>query len=100
MLLERIKQLCISNGITISELEHILKFGNGTISRWASVNPSIKKVKLVAEYFGIGIEVLVYDLKIPSKESRELAYKLDEYSTEQKNLIKSYILLISKGKEI
>ncbi|WP_044289487.1 helix-turn-helix domain-containing protein [Robinsoniella sp. KNHs210] len=94
MLFKRIVELCNSERITIAELERNLHFGNGTIRNWESKNPSLEKVKEVAEYFGVSIDFLVSELKIPSKESRNLAYKLDEYSDKQKSLIKCYMSLI------
>lgn len=94
MLFKRIVELCNSERITIAELERNLHFGNGTIRNWESKNPSFEKVKDVAEYFGVSIDFLVSDLKIPSKESRHMAYKLDEYTDRQKDLIKCYMSLI------
>lgn len=94
LLLNRIKQLCVNNHITITELERVLKFGNGTIHNWDKVDPSVERVKAVAEYFGIGIDYLMSNLTIPSKESRDLAYKLDNYSDEEKNLIRCYMAII------
>lgn len=94
MLFKRIVELCNSERITIAELERTLHFGNGTIRNWESKNPSFEKVKDVAEYFGVSIDSLVSDLKIPSKDSRNLAYKLDTYSDKQKALIKCYMSLI------
>lgn len=94
MLFKRIVELCNSEHITITELERNLHFGNGTIRNWGSKNPSFEKVKEVAEYFGVSIDFLASELQIPSKESRYLAYKLDEYSDKQKDLIKCYMSLI------
>lgn len=98
MLLERIKELCNSEGITITELERILNFGNGTIHNWDIKNPSLEKVRAVAEHFGVGIDFLVSDLQIPSKESRELAMKFEKFTDEQKNLVRCYMFLIEAGK--
>ena len=98
MLHDRVKQLCSVNGISITELERILKFGNGTIHKWDESNPSIKKVRLVAEHFGVGIDYLLSDMKIPSKEAQEMAIKFDDYTEEQKNLIRCYMSLIKNGK--
>lgn len=92
-----IKRLCSNEGITITELERTLKFGNGTIHNWDKVNPSVEKVRLVAEYFSIGIDDLVSG-KVPSKESREISVRFDNYTDEQKNLIRCYMSLIENGK--
>ena len=98
MLYYRIKQLCIDNGITIAELERILGFGNGTIRNWDKVNPSVEKVRLVAEHFGIGVDFLLSNKDIPSKEAQEMAIRFDNYTEEQRNLIRCYMSLIENGK--
>lgn len=97
MIYDCVKQLCSNEGMTITELERTLKFGNGTIHNWDKVNPSVEKVRLVAEYFCIGIDDLVSG-KIPSKESRKMSARFDSYTEEQKNLIRCYMSLIENGK--
>lgn len=98
MLYDRVKQLCINEGITITELERTLKFGNGTIHNWDRSDPSVSKAAAVAEHFGIGLDTLISEMKIPTKESQEMAVRLDGYSEEQKNLIRCYMSLIENGK--
>lgn len=98
MLFEKVKQLCKQNGITITELERILSFGNGTIHNWDKVNPSVEKVRLVAEHFSIGIDYLLSDMKIPSKEAQDMANRFNSYTEQQKNLIRCYMSLIEDGK--
>lgn len=98
MLYDRVKQLCKQNGITITKLEHILKIGNGTIHKWGKSDPSIGKAVAVAEYFGIGLDALVSTNGIPSRESMDMAVRLDGYTEEQKNLIRCYMSLIETGK--
>jgi hypothetical protein len=97
MMHECVKRLCNDDGITITELERTLKFGNGTIHNWDKVNPSVGKVKLVAEHFKIGIDDLMSG-KIPSRESREMSARFDSYTEDQKNLIRCYMSLIENGK--
>lgn len=96
MFYEQINKLCKADGITPTKLERILKFGNGTIHNWDKCSPSLEKAILVAEYFGVGIDDMT-STNIPSKESRELAARFENYSTEQKNLIRCYMSLIEKG---
>lgn len=96
MFFEQINKLCKADGITPTKLERILKFGNGTIHNWDKCSPSLEKALLVAEYFGVGIDDLA-SANIPSKESRELAARFENYSTDQKNLIRCYMSLIEKG---
>ncbi|MGE4215402.1 MAG: helix-turn-helix domain-containing protein [Anaerotignaceae bacterium] len=58
-LLERVRDLCKKNSIKPANLEKILKFGNGTLSRWDSSSPSIDKIQKVANYFNVSIDYLV-----------------------------------------
>lgn len=97
MILRKIKELCKQNNISISELEKILQLGHGTINKWSSCQPSVDKLKKVADFFKITIDVLVYeDSYIQSKEVRELAGVFSSLSEEQKNLVKCYISIINK----
>lgn len=98
MLYNRVKQLCANEGITITELERTLKFGNGTIHNWNKSDPSIGKVMAVAKHFCIGLDALVSNTELPSKESIEMANRLDGYTEDQKNLIRCYMSLIETGK--
>lgn len=60
MLYDRVKQLCSNEGITITELERTLKFGNGTIHNWNKSEPSVAKAMAVAQYFGVGAGTLLF----------------------------------------
>ena len=53
MLLENIKKLCASRNISLSALEKTLGFGNSTIAKWADCSPTVEKLSLVADYFGV-----------------------------------------------
>ena len=97
MLLVKIKELCSQNSITVSELERVLKFGNGTIHKWDEAQPSIEKVKMVADYFEVSLDYLSgREEKLPTPEARNLALIFDSFSDEQKNLVKCYISIIKK----
>ncbi|MBT9798238.1 helix-turn-helix domain-containing protein [Hungatella hathewayi] len=98
MLYERVKQLCDNEGITITELERILKFGNGTIHNWDKSDPTIRKALAVSSYFKISIDTLVSNSDIPSKASMDMAVRIDGYTEDQKNLIRCYMSLIENGK--
>ena len=64
---EKINELCQKSGITIAELERNLQFGNRTIAKWQRSSPSVKKLKRVADYFGVSIEYLIDDESEQSK---------------------------------
>lgn len=58
-LAERIKALCQARGITLNQLEKAIGL-KSTISRWEDHDPSIGKVRLVAQYFGATVPDLPY----------------------------------------
>lgn len=60
-MVERIRELCKMNGISMRKLESTLGIGNGTIKDWDASSPSLVRVKKVADYFGITIDNLVGD---------------------------------------
>ena len=100
MILEKIRHLCSEEKITITKLERILEFGNGTIRNWGDKNPTLDKIKKVAEHFNVSVDALMDEMKIPSKESREIAVKIDNYTEQQKNLLICYMSIIESGKAV
>ena len=57
-IVERIRQLCARDKISIAALERQLDFGNGTIGRWSSASPTIERLGKVADYFGVSVDYL------------------------------------------
>lgn len=53
---DKVKEVCLERGISIHALEKETGIGNGTISRWKESNPTVDKLKKVADYFGVPIE--------------------------------------------
>lgn len=53
---ERIKKCANERKISITNLEKECGFGNGTIGKWQKHNPILKKLQVVADYFGKPIE--------------------------------------------
>lgn len=58
-IVERIKDLCIAENITIKELERIIQISNGSIRHWNEKTPSVERVLLVADHFNVSIDWLV-----------------------------------------
>lgn len=101
MLFKKIKLLCSKNNITITELERNLKFGNGTIHKWDIAQPSVQKVKLVADYFNVGVDYLVNDsFCIPNRESMEVAKDYEILNESQKALIKGYLMIFKNEQAV
>ncbi len=59
MLLNKIRSLCETRGISIAKLERNLEFGNGTVRGWSRSSPSADKLKRVADYFGVTVDELL-----------------------------------------
>ena len=55
-MLEQIQELCRERSMTVTELEKALQFGHNTISRWDYVCPTVYRVQLVADYFGVTLD--------------------------------------------
>lgn len=85
-IVERIKSLCITENITIKELERIIQISNGSIRHWNEKTPSVERVLLVADYFKISLDWLV-----TGKESGKL-------TPEEQQLIDYYRKADDRGK--
>lgn len=59
MILKNIQALCREKGISISQLERETGLGNGTVCRWRKGDPTVTRLKLVADYFGVTLEQLL-----------------------------------------
>ena len=60
MNVELIRTLAKQKGVSITKLEEILGFGNGTIGKWVKQNPSCDKLRAVANYLSVSIDYLYY----------------------------------------
>ena len=58
-MLDIIQDYCKKQGVTIAEVEKACKFGNGTISKWDSSDPSFKRVVKVANQLNIPLDTLI-----------------------------------------
>lgn len=59
MIFENIQTLCRKNRISISQLERETGLGNGTVCRWRQSDPTVTRLKQVADYFGVTLESLL-----------------------------------------
>ncbi|QLQ50932.1 helix-turn-helix transcriptional regulator [Lactiplantibacillus plantarum] len=55
----KIKDLALSEHITIAELERTLGFANGSISKWDKQSPSADRLQKVANYFDVSADYLL-----------------------------------------
>lgn len=86
-IVERIKSLCITENITIKELERIIQISNGSIRHWNEKTPSVERVLLVADYFKVSLDWLV-----TGKESGNL-------TPEEQILVETYRHADDRGKK-
>lgn len=63
MIYDKVKMLAFENGVSINKLEKELGFSSASISKWNNSNPTSKKLKKVADYFGVSMEYLLEDTK-------------------------------------
>lgn len=59
IMIERIKLLCDEQGLSLTSLERELGFGKSTIRKWDKNAPSVDKMKLIADYFGVTVDYLI-----------------------------------------
>lgn len=81
-LVQIIRNLCNSKGMTFAELERVLGFSNGQIRRWEKAKPGIDKIQKVADYFDVSVDYLLDRQK-------------EEYSGEEKDKDSNGILMFS-----
>lgn len=92
-MVNRIRTLCKSKGITIAQLEKALGFGNGTISKWGSSSkmPTYDRVVAVADFLGATADWIVYGAgnePSPSPEtSKSMLLKQIESTTDKSVLL-------------
>ena len=86
-MLEKIKELCKEKGMSISQLEQSLGFGNKAIYKWDEQTPGIDRVKKVADYFGVTVDYLISDEKVYD-EKQELLERAFADNPDMKILFK------------
>lgn len=61
MIVDNIRTLCKERGISLLRLETDCGFPNGTINKWDTNTPSVRKVLVVARYFSVTVEDICGD---------------------------------------
>lgn len=59
MVFNNIASLCKDRNISIAKLEKAIGLGNATIRTWKTSSPSVDRLKLVADYFGVTVDSLI-----------------------------------------
>ncbi|PEO48111.1 helix-turn-helix domain-containing protein [Bacillus pseudomycoides] len=100
-IVDRIKHLCQSRGISVSRLEEELEFGKNSLYRWKTLNPSSDKIQKVADYFDVSTDYLLGRTEkkyweLNEKDEKDIQKKLEEII---EDMSKSDALAFSKGSE-
>lgn len=56
---ERVKKLCKDRGITLQTLAEKTNMSINSLYKWKTSNPSIDKLEIVADYFGVSTDYLL-----------------------------------------
>lgn len=72
MIYTNISRLCQKEGISIAKLEKQTGLENATIRGWSASSPTVDRLKLVADYFGVTIDDLL--TAVPTEEKEEVKY--------------------------
>lgn len=78
---DKIKDLCIGKGITITQLEKALNFGRGSISKIDIHKPSLKRIELIADYFGISANYFLNNTQETNAQTPEEIKLLESFRT-------------------
>lgn len=60
IILERIKELCAEQGLTIHSLEEKAGLSNGVVDNWGKSSPNLGSIKAVADVLNVSIDELVH----------------------------------------
>lgn len=70
MILYNIVRLCKEKGISIAKLERETGLGNATIRGWDVSSPTVEKLKMVADYFGVTVDSLLLTSETESVDEK------------------------------
>ena len=81
--LERIRELCKQNDISVSKLERILGFSNGSIPKAKEIKSD--RLKQIADYFGVSMEFLLTGDDPVKKTNEEINVSYDNIMQNMNN---------------
>lgn len=93
VLVERIRELCIGQSITLAELERRTGISNGTIARWEKSEPRIGSVLKVADFFGVSIDWLI------GRETKKPIPQLGNGRSDKQELLLSIFDLLNEDRQ-
>lgn len=69
---ERIIDLCVKNNINKTTLEKTLGFSQNLVNKWKTSTPPIKKVRLLADYFGVSVAYLLEGTTAMTEDNKKI----------------------------
>lgn len=78
-LMEKLKNIALERGTTLTGLERECGFSNNSIKRWGKSSPSVDKVIQLAQHLNISLDELLLDKKIVSDHNQESNTLLELY---------------------
>lgn len=61
LIFDKIQKLCAERGISIYRLEKDLDFSHASVCKWKNSNPTVDKIKKVADYFQVPVTYFLED---------------------------------------
>lgn len=63
MIYDKIKELCKEKGVSVSSVERDAGLGNGAISKWNDVSPTVSNLQAVAKVLKVKVDTLLTEEK-------------------------------------
>lgn len=64
---EKIRQLCVKEGISMTELEKCLGFGNGSLTKTDNENIKLSRLRKIARHFDVKLNYFLDDDELEDK---------------------------------
>ncbi len=58
-LFDRVKQLCISKGTSLSKMEKEIGISSGASYKWKNSSPSMEVLEKMSRYFGVSVDYIL-----------------------------------------
>jgi|GEM_PF-514700 len=88
----RIKELCKTKGVTVTEAEQELGFARGSLCKIDTNKPSMEKVQKIADYFGVTINYLMTGTddneeqpQLSARDERDISRRLEQTLSDLEN---------------
>ena len=92
-MVEKIKDLCSQNGISLNDLERQIDgVGVNTIYRWDSSSPNAARLSAVADFFGVSVDWLLGREEQRTTEENALIANFRRLTETQKDAVQALML--------